>query len=193
VAIGEAIGFAIPALMAAAGVALGAPEWMLIALSILGGAGEGAVLGYAQATATETALPGLRVRGWVIATACGAFIAWVFGWTTPVVAEKFPELSPGVMALVAVIAGLGVLVSLSGAQWLVLRRLVSRAWWWIPGNAAAWAVAVPVVFIAMGLVPNDAPAGAFAVAGLLSGLVMALIAAVGTGWVMVRILEAQRP
>jgi len=39
-------------------------------------------------------------------------------------------------------------------QWVVLRRHVVRAGWWIPGNAVAWTLGMPVIFIGMGLIPT---------------------------------------
>jgi hypothetical protein len=35
---------------------------------------------------------------------------------------------------------------LSFAQWLVLRRVVTRAGLWIPANMLAWAFGMPVIF-----------------------------------------------
>jgi hypothetical protein len=36
--------------------------------------------------------------------------------------------------------------ALSFAQWLVLRKTVPRAGWWIPANMLAWMAGMPVIF-----------------------------------------------
>jgi hypothetical protein len=35
---------------------------------------------------------------------------------------------------------------LSFAQWLVLRKKVKQAGWWIPANMLAWLVGMPIIF-----------------------------------------------
>lgn len=40
---------------------------------------------------------------------------------------------------------------------VVLRRHVSRAGWWIPANAAGWALGMPLVFVAISLAPFGGP------------------------------------
>jgi hypothetical protein len=42
---------------------------------------------------------------------------------------------------------LGIVLAL--AQWVVLRKVVRNAWWWLPANSAAWLVGLPVVFAAV--------------------------------------------
>ena len=69
-------------------------------------------------------------------------------------------------------------------QWWVLRRHVGMAGWWLPANALAWAVAMPLIFVAAGLPLPDGGilpllaiaaaiiAGAGAVAGAIHGAVL---------------------
>jgi hypothetical protein len=196
---GETLGFAIPAAAAGAALAAGLPEGFVVAVSICAGAGEGAALGFAQARVLRSVLPGFEERRWVTATAAGAVVAWVLGWTAPAAADLFPALPPGVIAAIGIVAGCLLLLSLGTSQWFVLRDYVPRPGRWIPANAVAWALAVPVVFVAMALVPNHAPAIAFIVVGIASGLAMAVLAAAGTGYAMTRVLgiaaqaDAARP
>lgn len=42
--------------------------------------------------------------------------------------------------------GLGLGLVLAFPQWRVLRTAVPRAWVWLPANAAAWAVGMPIIF-----------------------------------------------
>ena len=190
VSLGETLGFAIPALTAGLAFALGAPQLGITAAAVVAGAGEGAVLGWSQGRVLRGFLPAIDAGLWVWATAAGALVAWALGWTTPSVADLFPDLGPEVLIPLSVVTGSGLLLSLSVAQWLVLRRATDRAGWWIPWNVVSWLLAVPVVFVAMALVPEDAGAAVFAGVGVLSGLAMALIAAAATGWVMAKIIFA---
>ncbi|HLC28668.1 MAG TPA: hypothetical protein VJL07_04390 [Dehalococcoidia bacterium] len=190
VSLGEAMGFAVPAFAAGLALALGAPQLGLTGAAIAAGAAEGAVLGWSQVRVLRRFLPAIAAASWVRATAAGALVAWALGFTTPTVADLFPDLGPRVLIPLSALTGSALVLSLSVAQWLVLRRATDRAGWWIPGNAVSWCLAVPVVFVAMALVPEDAGAAVFAGVGVVSGIAMAVIAAAATGWVMAKIIFA---
>ncbi len=190
VSLGETLGFAIPATVAGIALAAGLPEGIVIAVAVISGAGEGAVLGWSQARVLVRRLPVLSITSWVRWTAAGAMAAWACGWMTPVLADVFPDLGPEVLAPLGGLMSVALLLALSGAQWNVLRRYVPNAALWIPGNALVWALATPIVFVAMALVPDDASAWVFTGVGVVSGFGMAVVAAAGTGWVMLRILDA---
>jgi hypothetical protein len=56
-----------------------------------------------------------------------------------------PEISDTLVYLLAAAMGLVLGPVLGVPQWWVLRRHVAHAWWWIPANAAAWALGMPVI------------------------------------------------
>jgi hypothetical protein len=64
-------------------------------------------------------------------------------------------------------------------QWLVLRRHVRRAGWWVLANSIAWAAGMPVIFLAASNVGEETPfvqlaivAGvAFTIAGAVVGAI----------------------
>ncbi|HKJ59513.1 MAG TPA: hypothetical protein VKA37_09795 [Halobacteriales archaeon] len=134
---------------------------------------EGAVVGYAQWRAMQRAFPAIGTHRWVGATAVGAFVAWTVGMLPSTIGDGGAPVGPtnepslGVVLLLA--AGLGIVagVLLSGVQWLVLREHAIAAWRWLPANAVAWVVGMPVIFLGVSLVP-DGPIGAVAVVVVLA-------------------------
>lgn len=120
---------------------------------ILGGL-EGLVVGAAQARILRRRLPSLQ--GWVRATVIGAIVAWALGMmpstimsiNPPTTSETPPEISEGLVLLLA--AGLGFITGpiLALFQWFRLRKYVRhRAAWWLPANAVAWMLGMPIIFI----------------------------------------------
>lgn len=55
----------------------------------------------------------------------------------------------------ALAAGMGLVLGplLGVPQWLVLRRHLSRAGWWVPANALAWMLGMVVIFVGTGFIP----------------------------------------
>jgi len=172
----------------------------LIAAAFVGlGAFEGLVLGVAQASVIRSILPG--VRGWVSATVFGAMAAWAIGMLPGTLASLLssPDAAPapepplGLVLLLA--AGLGAIAGpvLAAFQWRSLRRVLpARAWVWLPANAAAWCLGMPVVFL--GAQANEfvsSPALIALVVGLALLAAGALVGAVH-GWFLLR-LAARRP
>lgn len=153
-ATGAAIGLAFSRLESLPGVAG-------VLLSLLAAAGSGALeamlVGLAQWWAMHPWFPGITRRSWWVATLAGALAAYVLGFLPSTLMNLAAEGSqapvaepPGsIMFLFA--TGLGAVAGavLSFAQWLVLRREVRRAGWWIPANMLAWIVGMPVIFWAI--------------------------------------------
>lgn len=54
------------------------------------------------------------------------------------------------------LTGFALGVTLSVPQWLVLRRYVKRAVWWILANAVAWAFGMQIIFVAASNTPPAA-------------------------------------
>jgi hypothetical protein len=157
---------------------------------------EGGVVGAAQWLVLRRALPRITGPAWIGVTALGAFVAWVLGMLpatamalreTPM--EAGPEL--GAAAVIGLAFGLGLVLGpvLAFFQWLVLRRHLPRAGWWMPANAVAWAVGMMVVFAGAGSVPETASpvaiAAVLATTCLLAGAVVGAI----HGLVLIRLLR----
>jgi hypothetical protein len=140
---------------------------------------EGVVVGVAQWLVLRRPIPNMSRRAWLFATAIGAFVAWTLGMIPSTVmsmssapsasSPPFEEMSGVVMWGLAAVMGLGLGPILGIPQWLVLRRYVQKAGWWIPANAGAWALGMPIIFIGAGLVPADGFSAAVVVIGLATG------------------------
>ncbi len=190
--VGEFAGFSAPALTGAVVFALGFPDAAMIPPLVLAGVVEGSVLGFAQAVAMGPYVPGLARPDWVRASALGAAVAWTLGMTQGTLWDDLESVGAAALIPVAVLLSAVLLLSLPVAQWVVLRRHVAGAGWWIPANIAAWAAGMVWVFAAMSLVGEDDPAGRAAAIGAASGGLMGLTAAAVTGGVLVRLLGKNR-
>lgn len=123
------------------------------------GAIEGAIVGWAQWFVLRRAIVGITRRAWMMATVIGAVIAWFLGSLPALLSSlssgdtsrAIEEPPQGVVLLLAVGLGLVAGLILSAAQWMVLRRYVAKAWWWLPANAIAWAAGMPILFAGIDL------------------------------------------
>lgn len=122
---------------------------------ILLGAFEGAVVGIAQRTVLLSELPALR--GWVIATIVGAMFAWAIGMLPSTLMNLEPgagataRREPALGAVLLLAAALGAVAGplLALFQWHRLRKVLPvKAAYWLLANAAAWALGMPVIFLA---------------------------------------------
>jgi hypothetical protein len=184
--VGEAIGFAVPAAVGAVAYALGVPDPASVLLAAVAGAGEGAILGAAQALVLREEIPAFPRRRWIAVTAAAAALCWALGMALGVYGGALPAAAL-VIAIVCVAAIL--LAAVGAAQWLVLRRHVPRAELWIPANAAAWLLGLPLTFVGMSFVDEGDLAAFLLVAGVVSGLGMALVVAAVTGLALVWLLR----
>ena len=129
-----------------------------VAVAVLAGTIiEGTVVGTAQWLVLRRPLPAMSWRAWVLATAAGAFMAWISGMlpTTLLSAgstesggstssEPSEAMVYGMAALMGLVAG----AILATPQWLVLRRHVGRAALWVGANALAWVPGMVLAFFA---------------------------------------------
>ena len=193
--VGELLGFAVPALTGAAVfLAFGEPEGLAAALGfaallVLAGAGEGAVLGTAQARVLVRAAPAVSRRAWVIATALAAALAWSIGMLPSTVIGRW-QIPPLLIGIAVAVLGPVLLTSIGAAQWLVLRRSLPGAALWIPANAVAWLAGLPFTVIPSMLLPDSSPVAAFVAAGIAGGVLMGATVGAITGVALVRLLRA---
>jgi hypothetical protein len=167
--------------------------------AILAGAFEGLVVGWAQWSVLRGPLAGVRARSWIGATVLGAFIAWCLGMlpstimsltTQPAAAQAGPSpfegplvypLAMGMGAVLGVVLGL--------PQWAVLRRWTPRGWRWIAANSAAWAVGMPIIFLAAGGMPPSLPVAAIVLIVLATLALAGAVVGAVHGAVLVRMLD----
>jgi CBS-domain-containing membrane protein len=95
-------------------------------------------------------------------------------------------------------AALGVVAGplLAAFQWLSLRKVLpGKAAYWLPANAAAWAVGMPIIFLGMQaseFTSGPAPiAGAIALALLLAGGAVGAIHGLVLLWLLPRELNGE--
>jgi hypothetical protein len=184
---GECVGFGVPAAVGALLFALDAPQLAMVGPLVAAGAVEGAVLGAAQAHVLRDALPTLAPARWIRATAAAAAVAWACGMLPNAIADTAGWGTPAVIAM-WIPAGVVILLSIGGAQALVLRDHIEGAGWWLPANIGAWMVGVSAVFAAMTLVDEESPAWAMGLVAAAGGLAMAAIVAAVTGWALTRLM-----
>jgi hypothetical protein len=156
----------------------GARAVAFAALLVAFGTLEGVLVGLGQGWAVGPFLPELSLGAWVASTAAGAFLAWVLGMLPSTLmslarpaataAADGPVISDALQLLLAVPLGLVAGAVLSSVQALVLRRHLPRTWSWVAANAAAWALAMPVIFLSAGGLPEGASALALAARVLLT-------------------------
>jgi hypothetical protein len=141
---------------------------------------EGGIVGGAQWWAMAPSFPSLTRRAWLLATIIGALVAWFFG-SLPfslidisAQAGGQPVQEPPLALLLLAAAGVGAVagVILSFFQWRTLRKVASNAWIWMPANALAWALGMPLIFAATSLIQADTPPAQIALA-LSTGILLA--------------------
>jgi hypothetical protein len=186
VSAGESLGFLAPAAAQSVSVAF----WPAagVPLLVLAGLVEGAVLGWFQGRVLKSRLPAVSVRRWVLLTAAAAAVAWTVG-----LLSFSSESWQGWPAAAQIVTGSGaamvLLVSIGLAQWFELRRHVPRAWRWIAGSAAAWAVGLGVFMaVATPLWQPGQDLWLTAAIGIGAAVLMAVAMAAVTGLVLVRLL-----
>jgi hypothetical protein len=161
---------------------------------------EGSVVGTAQWLVLRRPLQKIRWRVWALATALGACVAWTLGMI-PSTFMSFGSDTGGAasaqmsdLVMYALAAAMGIVLGtiLGVPQWLVLRRHLPKAGWWVGANALAWMVGMVVVFIGTSFIPAEGIT--LPVALLLLLFVLVAGAAVGAvhGLVLIWLLRLRR-
>lgn len=158
---------------------------------------EGAAVGLGQWVVLRRALPQLTWRSWAVATGLGAFIAWALGMipstlmqlNSDAMTEPPAEVNELLMIALALLMGLVLGPILGLPQWVVLRSHVKRAGWWIPANAAAWALGMVIIFQGAGNVPEGGDTLSLVLFISLILLIAGAVVGAVHGWVLVRLLR----
>jgi hypothetical protein len=171
-------------------------------VDLIAGLTEGGIVGLAQHRVLRAPLPDLAAQRWVGATVIGALAAWTLGMLpstiigmTEVGSAEMSATEPSLVLQLVFAIALGLVAGpiLGGAQAWVLRDHITRAWRWLPANAAAWAGGMPLVFlVAGGMPPTWHPAVIVAVIALTLALVGAAVGAIH-GAVLVHMLADPPP
>ena len=183
VSAGEALGFLAPAIAGVAASDLSATAGVVLLLAA--GVVEGTVLGIAQQSVLRRVIPGLRGARWTALTAGAAVIAYVLGFLMSYLGGR----ASATAVVGSVAAGVLLLTTLGGAQWLELRHHVPGAVRWIGWTAVAWLAALGAFLaIATPLWHAGQATGTAIAVGVLAGTVMAVVQAVTTGVGLLRLL-----
>jgi hypothetical protein len=161
------------------------------AVAVIGGLGEGMVLGWFQARVLREVVSGFDARRWILVTSLAAAFAWALGMLAPTL-DDLVGLSMSEQLIVWVPGSVLILFSLGTAQALALRGLVRNPLQWILANAVGWLLGLPWTFVLPALLPESAPVaawgGVFVVAGALMGATVGAV----TGWSVLR-MQTEMP
>ena len=80
---------------------------------------------------------------------------------------------------------------LASVQWLALREWVDRAWLWLPANAAAWMVGMPLIFVGASFLTEGASVMQNAVPVPMAIIASAMIVGAIQGAVLVWLLRSR--
>ncbi|ORM36807.1 hypothetical protein BFL43_06250 [Williamsia sp. 1135] len=157
--------------------------WLRWLLVIVAGGLEGASLGFAQSMVLRSSPLRVPVRGWTLATGVAASSAWSIGMLPSTLNDSGHAVDFGRPLVWAgtILGALILLLSIPVAQWIVLRRVLRRAWRWIPVNVAAWTVGLTFTLLPGPFVDEQTAAGVMVVAFVVGGICMAATVATCTG------------
>lgn len=158
---------------------------------------EGFVVGAAQGTVMKQRLADFKIRRWIIATIIGAWLAWMLGMLPSTLmnlaANDAPSAPPmdmpdWISIVLAMPLGAVAGVMLASAQWLALGRWVKRAWLWLPANALAWLVGMPIIFVGTSLIQPNTSAWQAALILLVAIAIAGAVVGAIHGAVLVKML-----
>ena len=133
----------------------------LLGWFLVGELGVGAVIGLAQWLVLRQAIDD-RFGWWILASAGG----WIVGWGLIVSGILISPES----GITSIVTGSVIGLAVGLAQWFVLRRVVSRAGWWVLASTAAWILGL---------------------AGLLGGTLVGAVVGAVTGFMLDWLLRLQ--
>ena len=161
------------------------------AVAVVGGLGEGMVLGWFQARVLREVISGFDARRWILWTSFAAALAWALGMLAPTL-DDLVGLSMFEQLIIWVPGSVLILFSVGTVQALALRGLVRNPQQWVWANAVGWLLGLPWTFVLPALLPESAQVaawvGVFVVAGVLMGATVGAV----TGWSVLR-MQTERP
>jgi len=156
-------------------------------IAVLSSVIEATVVGLAQWWAMRPWLPLITRRAWWLATLAGALLAYILGYLPSTImnlgeqAAQTTITEPPQWLILLLAGGLGMVAgaALSFAQWLVLRKHLTWAGWWLPANMLAWLGGMPVIFWGIDAAQKGQPllqaalivGGALFLAGIVVGAI----------------------
>jgi hypothetical protein len=197
--VAELVGFAGAALWAWLALSLfgnepasAAARLGVLALMVLAGVCEGALLGALQWLALRRWFDTLPARGWIAATGTVAALGWLLGMLPSTLIGGPSEGAAVEPPLSLVLLGAALFGGLAGAlfgwaQWLVLRAHARPARRWIVANAAGWALGLPWSYLAGSLADVSASLAWAVSCGVLAGALMGLSVALATAYALARL------
>jgi hypothetical protein len=174
---------------------------------VLFGTFEGVLVGIGQRWAMQGAFDELPWGYWIAATGTGAFLAWILGmvpstWMSlaadlSVAANVAPkglaEISDAMQLLLAVPLGAVAGLILAFPQFLVLRRYVERAWRWLPANALAWALGMPLIFLGAAGAAPGVPGETVILRAVVAVVGAGVVVGGVHGWALIRMVAGLTP
>lgn len=139
------------------------PIPVFVSLFVAGTLFAGPSLAVAEWSLLRERLPELGAFRWLLATVAGAQVAWLVGSLPTMLLALGSEgparlLQPDVWVIYLLAAGLGAVLGVLVAlpQWAVLRPLAAGAGIWILGTGTAWAAALFLLVVGLGVLSPDA-------------------------------------
>lgn len=164
---------------------------LIYAVAVIGGLGEGMVLGWFQSRVLQEAINGFDARRWILFTSFAAAFAWGLGMLAPTLDDLF-GLSRFEQLIVWVPGTVLILFSIGTAQALALRGLVKSPQQWIWANALGWLLGLPWTFVLPALLPESAPVAAWVGVFVIAAVLMGATVGAVTGWSVLR-MQTQVP
>lgn len=150
---------------------------------VAGGLVEGTALGIAQASVLARIAPALSRVRYLAATVVVAGLGWAAASAPSVVGDGGDAEQPPVVLVVlgAVALGLVLGVVLGTAQALTLRGVVRHPGRWVVANAAAWPLAMALIFVGATLPGAGWSAASVVVMGALTGAIAGTVLGLVSG------------
>lgn len=185
-AVGELVALPLAALIISAAIQSGASgaNLLLIAAGALAGIVRGTIVGGLQWLALRRPVQRLSGWCWTLMTALGSALPWAWGMSMKSslhLAQGNDAAVLGAVFLLALLTG----VALGGAQWMVLRRVLHPAGWWMPASILAWLLGVVVLIGGASLIQTGTPLWSLLLISGITGLVVGSMVGIVTGLALI--------
>jgi hypothetical protein len=149
-----------------------------------GGLVEGTALGALQATVLGRAFPRLRRLRYAVATVLVAGLGWAAASAPGVLGSRGADTTPSLALVLLGAAALGLVMGavLGAVQALALRGAVRHPWRWVGANAAAWPLAMTLIFVGATTPGTTWPTWSVVLLGVATGAVAGTGLGLVTGW-----------